>query len=120
MSRSDKDQAGGHPRRDKLRSGLLSCLCCNHQMPASMDPQRRIREASAWNFELMAEEGPNPVDGNRSHQFFAGRCLRCNIHYLDADLPGEQLCSGRHDDEPLHYSTSSDGRVTCSHSIPLD
>lgn len=117
MSRSDKDKAGGHPRRDKPRSGRLGCLCCEVLVPDSRSPQRRVRENAAWSFELTAEQGPDPSPSDGGHQFLDSRCLRCQVHHLDALLPQYQQCPERSGDEPIVYMTTTEGEVHISHPV---
>lgn len=55
MSRDHRDQRGGHPRRDKKLSGLLSCRCCEHIPPKTKSPKRAVRERDAARHERAAE-----------------------------------------------------------------
>lgn len=117
MSRSDKDKAGGHPRRDKPRSGLLDCLCCPHLVPEAWSPQRQVREADAMRREFMADDGTDIPSVYGEHQFLAGRCMRCRIRDLDALLPQYRQCPDSVEDEPIRYITATQGEVHTSHLI---
>lgn len=55
MSRSTKDQRGGHPRREKPKSGILDCRCCEHYVPDAVAPERVKRERAALRYERAAE-----------------------------------------------------------------
>lgn len=57
MSRSNRDQRGGHPRRGpRARSGSYSCQCCEVRPPREKSLNRTQRERAAWENERRAEE----------------------------------------------------------------
>lgn len=66
----------------------------------------------------------DPVDAEYlpdEHVYVARRCIRCNTASLDVGTyPGLEGCPGKYDDEPIVYSTSSDGAVVSSHDIDLE
>ncbi|MEO3931372.1 hypothetical protein WMO79_00970 [Micrococcaceae bacterium Sec7.4] len=53
MSRSSKDQRGGHRRR---RDDTYSCGCCDVRIPRHQSPNRTERERESLRYEAFAHQ----------------------------------------------------------------
>ena len=53
MSRSRKDQRGGHRRR---RTDTYSCDCCEVRIPRHLSPNRTERERISMRYETTAHQ----------------------------------------------------------------
>lgn len=90
MSRTDRDQKGGHPQRSRPRS-----------------TRRRIREQAAMRHEQAADDGTDAPRLYSEHRFLDRRCIRCGLRSIDEGLAGTQTCPGLDEDEPIcHTSTT--------------
>lgn len=115
MSRSDKDKPGGHIRRSK---GRLACDCCITITRTLYSEQRATRDRAAMELEALAESDEQMLDRDQhGHQFFAGRCLRCDLRWLDMGLPGVDPCPVSAEDDPVFYTTTTEGIEMLSHPI---
>lgn len=120
MSRSDKDKPGGHLRRNSDR---LDCGCCTSLSRDLFSRERTIRERTAMEFEELTEGDAEEMFSfdpreQHGHQFFARRCLRCNLRELDLILSGDpEPCPVSVEDDPVFYTTTSEGIAALSHPI---
>lgn len=104
MSRSEKDQRGGHPRR---HFDTLSCMCCPRLGPSEKSRCRTTRNTEAQRFNREAEEGSGNLFytfGYDPHIYDGERCINCNVNCYDDAIYGPFECIAR---EPFVYTTSS-------------
>ncbi|PDQ35513.1 MAG: hypothetical protein B5766_05460 [Candidatus Lumbricidophila eiseniae] len=130
MSRSDRDQAGGHPLR---HPPLLNCLCClaltardregprTRQLREALDEQLTAYaddRGTRWDQIVDNLAGDDYGYGYGEHVYVAGRCIRCNVDWFDVGIyPGLEECPDKDNDELIVYSTSTDGVVFTSHKL---
>lgn len=127
MSHSDRDQRGrphSGKRCPESRNG--GCVYCHtgDQKPHLRRKQRRAeaeaiaaqQSGSSWADDV---EALIDVDHHADeHVYLAGRCLRCNVNWLDAgDDSGLETCAGKDDDAPVFYSTATGEAPVSSHEI---
>ncbi|MFI9629267.1 hypothetical protein [Streptomyces sp. NPDC052042] len=122
MSHDDRDQAGGHPNR---HPSMLSCLCCPATTKHDAHPSRHDDRARAIDEQLGRSHYVDVVDDPEEseyvvdpHVYVAGRCVRCDVNWLDVGVyPGLDACPGKDDDEPVVYSTTTGEPPVSSHRI---
>lgn len=110
MSRSERDQPGGHPIQNPR---LMDCHCCER-----VTARDRIGTRSADQQRTISEQlstGDNSESRPSQHVYIAGRCIRCHTDWIDADLPGLSSCPGKEDDQPIVYSTATGEEPESSH-----
>lgn len=121
MSKSDRDQRGrphsGKHCPEAQSGGCIYCVTGEYKEPARRAARQRQTSVIA---EGRREEEPGeyePVELFEAHVYVTNRCVRCNVDYLDASLPGLESCPGKQDDEPIFYSTTTGENPVASHAI---
>lgn len=128
MSHSDRDRRG-RPHSDKRcpESAAGHCAYCvtgRAKGPARRAERQRGRHevheqlAQARRIDSVDDRIDESDDMYDEHVFVAGRCLRCDVDWIDGSIYEElRVCPGKDQDAPISYHTSSDGEVSSSHCI---
>lgn len=135
MSHSDRDQRSrphsGKNCPESANGGCVYCITGDYKQAARRVERRGANVVIAEQIQdALAEPELDDISvTGDEHVYLAGRCVRCNVNWLDVGIyPGLEECPGKADDAPITFSTSTGEQPTMSHSalmpeewdVPLD